>query len=483
MNAYPSDPREIKSVPNHIQMLSVHALQPTITKKQTSYITSTFQRTNAWKFRAILYYTRACLQSDIVVWNAVINGHIINHQYSTSLSVFNELITQRHIPPNITTFIIILKACAAMGSIKNGLEIHQWLSLPSNANILNNIQVQNSLMNMYGKCNDIQTAKRLYKKLKQNNVHDIMSYGVMMSLYLNDNQSDKAIQLFDELMRKKKNKPNATIFLNALKACAQLKDLAKGKQIHRLLMNEYRNLFDETITVQNALISMFGKCGAMDLAYTVWRGMKHQDIVTLNGIMTSYIENNEHQTALDLYHKYQNTFEYTSVTFICGLKAAVKLKSLSCGEMIHQDIVQYSKWVMSERVQVHSLLMDLYGKCGEIGKALEIYDRYYTAGGGTEIDLINCLMNVLIENGEHELALNVFDECVDKDVISYNIAIKACCAMMSLEKGKEIHAWIANNDSNVLCNAELRNNLLHFYGKCGDLDTAESIWCSISDEG
>ncbi len=101
----------------------------------------------------------------------------------------------------------------------------------------------------------IINAKKLYKKLKQKNVHD----SIMMDLYLNTNNNQKVIQLFDELMRKKRNKPNSTIFLNILKACSNLNDINKGKQIHKCLVENYSNLSNVfNIPVKNTLITMYG---------------------------------------------------------------------------------------------------------------------------------------------------------------------------------------------------------------------------------
>ena len=73
--------------------------------------------------------------------------------------------------PNSTTFPSILPACAKMGALELGMEIHQSVM---DRGILSNVVVTNALVDMYAKCGSIQKASELFEKF----LKEIRSHGM-----------------------------------------------------------------------------------------------------------------------------------------------------------------------------------------------------------------------------------------------------------------------------------------------------------------
>lgn len=89
--------------------------------------------------------------------------------------------------------------------------------------------------------------------------------------------------------------PDATTAPLILKACANTRDLERGKRIHRDLMNT--GLIDD-VRFGTSLVGFYCKCGCFEDALYMFDYMPQRDVVAWNAMISGCVECSEYEKAL-----------------------------------------------------------------------------------------------------------------------------------------------------------------------------------------
>merc|ERR1712228_25465 len=245
---------------------------------------------------------------------------------------------------------IAINACVGLKDYEQGIKIYQNLN---DSQIEQSIQIKNALIRFYGYCSPhnqrINNALNIFDKINDDE-KDLFSFGTMMSVYIENNDYKNALKLYDEiesnaLKTKYENilANNQITHLLALKACANLRDLEKGKEIHSKYGREYlRN-----VSFQTALISLYSKCGDIKQAKNIFDAMdnKSKDYQTMCVMMTAYNDHKQYQNALDLYNLIlsdnKNQARDNAVIYLMAIKACTHLNNLEKLESVSRRFVKY----------------------------------------------------------------------------------------------------------------------------------------------
>lgn len=157
--------------------------------------------------------------------------------------------------------------------------------------------------------------------------------------------------------------------------------------------------------------------------------------------------------------------EPDNFAFPAVLKAVTALQDLSLGKQIHAHVVKFG--YHSSSVTVANTLVNVYGKCGDIGDAYKVFD------GMIERDQVswNSMIAALCRFEEWELALEAFRSMFldDMQPSSFTL-VSAALACSNLHKrdglqlGKQVHAYsIRMGESKTFT----INALMSMYAKLG----------------
>ncbi len=125
---------------------------------------------------------------------------------------------QLRMKPDAVPFICLLTACIDLHDLHRAKLPHEDII---NNNIQLTVTLHTSLINMYCKCQELDTAFKLYEEMKQLGM-----------------------------------KPNNVIFTCLLTACADLSDLKRGKLLHEDIMQQN---ISSNVVLQTALINMYAR--------------------------------------------------------------------------------------------------------------------------------------------------------------------------------------------------------------------------------
>lgn len=259
------------------------------------------------------------------------------------------------------------------------------------------------------------------------------------------------------------------MFPVVLKACAGLNALFAGKWVHGFVL---KSGFVLNIYVGNALIDMYGKCGAMDEVVKVLKVMPVRDCVSWNSVITGCAASGMALEALDILDNMhlsgeiepnlvswsatmgglaRNGYDEEALELLrrmmeSGIKpnakalasvlpSCARMKELDVGKAIHGYVMRHE---LIQNPYVVNGLVDVYRRCGDMDSARELFLRF----SSRNLVSYNTMIVGYCENHELDRAKEMFDhmECdgVRRDAISWNSMISGYSDNEISEEGLEM---------------------------------------------
>jgi pentatricopeptide repeat protein len=126
--------------------------------------------------------------------------------------------------PDVVTFMTILKACASIGAIDKGKQIHDEIVAASLLN--DDVLLGTALVDMYAQCGMFSRAKRILSELPNRNV---VAWNALMAGYARRGRCDEAFECFEHMQDEGGLLPDAVTFLCLMNACSHSGLLEKAE--------------------------------------------------------------------------------------------------------------------------------------------------------------------------------------------------------------------------------------------------------------
>lgn len=120
---------------------------------------------------------------------------------------------KRKVSADSVTYVHVLKACCILGALHQGQQVHVQIQ---DRGIEVDVLLGTSLVDMYAKCGSLHNARNVLEKMPMSNV---VSWTALLNGYALSNDSQKAIQCFDE-MQQKGIRPDEAAFTCIFVACS-----------------------------------------------------------------------------------------------------------------------------------------------------------------------------------------------------------------------------------------------------------------------
>eukprot|EP01018_Ginkgo_biloba_P016705 Gb_16366 [translate_table: standard] len=261
-------------------------------------------------------------------------------------------------------------------------------------------------------------------------------------------------------------------FAFILQACANMKALAEGKQIHARM---HKTGIDQNIFLGNKLVIMYAKCGSLDYARQMFDKMSERNVVSWTAMIGGYVKHGLCEEALSLFYEMKKVRTQPDNFIFPGvLKACAALADLQQGKEVHDYI---TKSGIEPDVFVGNSLVEMYAKCGSIEDARLVFDKL----SKKNVVSWNVMISGYAQNGHGEKALHLFHEMqlggMSPNPVTITSTLPACASLAALQQGKEIHGKIIKNalNSDIL----VGNALLDMYAKCGSTENAWRVFVKM----
>ena len=168
-------------------------------------------------------------------------------------------------------------------------------------------------------------------------------------------------------------RPSVRDFVVSLKSCAKVKDIERGFQIHVEIVR--LGLLERNAFIGSALVDMYSKCGNLRMAEEVFHCIWIRDVVSWNARIAGYVTHGQASKALHCYEEMQcEGMSVDEFTIVSILKSCGSLEASERGEEVYAKLIQEG-FSPAENILLGNALLDMYGKCGAVAKANEVFNK------------------------------------------------------------------------------------------------------------
>ncbi|KAH7439229.1 hypothetical protein KP509_04G051300 [Ceratopteris richardii] len=366
------------------------------------------------------------------------------------------------VKPNAVTYVCILKACTLTRDFDRGRRIYE--EIMKQGLLPNNVILGNALVDMYAKCSSMSEARQVLEGLPTRNV---VSWNALATGYVQTGEAYQALKCLEQ-MEIDGIRPDAVTYTCMLKACAMIRAIGRGKQIHDEIARQ--ELLQNDTILCNALVDMYAKCGAFSEAQQLLEELPCLDVVAWNALVAGYVQDNEAEQAMDCLEQMQDKgILPDQVTYICILKACSMIRALEKGRIIHDNLVKHG--LLESDIVLGGALIDMYAKCGALIEAQEVL----MGMPSRNVVVWSALITGYVQEGEAMQALECLDQMqhdgIAPDAVTCACVLNACCHCGLVAEGEALFVNM-NSKYGLKPSPECYICMVDLFGRVGHLEKA-----------
>ncbi|KAK1604345.1 hypothetical protein QYE76_028018 [Lolium multiflorum] len=370
--------------------------------------------------------------------------------------------------PVLRTFTSLLKLCAARSDLATGRTVHAQLATRG---LVADALAATALANMYAKCRRPGDARRVFDRMP---VRDRVAWNALVAGYARNGLAGAAMEMVVRMQEQDGERPDSVTLVSVLPACADAQALGACREVHAFAV---RGGFDELVNVSTAILDVYCKCGAVEVARAVFNQMPVKNSVSWNAMIKGYAENGNSTEALALFKRMVGEgVDVTDVSILAALHACGELGFLDEGMRVHELLVRIG---LDSNVSVMNALITMYCKCKRTDLAAQVFDelRYKTRISWNAM-ILGCA-----QNGRSDDAVRLFSrmqlENVKPDSFTLVSVIPALADISDPLQARWIHGYSIrmhlDQDVYVL------TALIDMYAKCGRVGIARNLFNSARE--
>nr|XP_043605912.1 pentatricopeptide repeat-containing protein At3g02330, mitochondrial [Erigeron canadensis]XP_043605913.1 pentatricopeptide repeat-containing protein At3g02330, mitochondrial [Erigeron canadensis] len=396
-----------------------------------------------------------------VSWSTLIAGCAQNDEFFDALKLFKDM-QKEGLGVSQSTYASLFRSCAGLSALRFGSQLHAH-SLKMNFG--SDIIVGTATLDMYAKSGMLCDAKKLFHKLL---IHNLQSYNAIIIGCARVGEGFEALQLFRNLMKTDLGFDDISLS-GAFSACAVTKSYITGVQLHGLTI---KSMLQSNICVENAILDMYGKCGALAEARRVFDEMQVRDAVSWNAIIAAYEQNGKVDETLQLLvWMLSSGLEPDEFTFGSVLKACAALQSLNLGMEVHGRVIKSGMGLESF---VGSALVDMYCKCAKVEDAEKLHERMEKQ---TMVSW-NAIISGFSSHEQSEEAQKFFSQMlqigIKPDNFTFATVLDTCANLATISLGRQIHGQIIKQE--MQSDVFICSTLVDMYSKCGNMQDSRLMF-------
>ncbi|KAM2308147.1 hypothetical protein COP1_030299 [Malus domestica] len=363
-----------------------------------------------------------------------------------------------------TKLLCLLRMCISSKLLKQGKLVHQKILT---LGLQNDLALCKNLIDFYFSCHFYDSAKLVFQSIE--NPSSISLWNGLMTAYTKNFMFNEALELFGSLLRYPYLCPDSYTYPSVLKGCGALGEVSLGKMIHNHLI---KIGFVSDIVVASSLVCMYAKCNIFECAIQLFDEMPERDVACWNTVISCYYQDGQARKAIDLYEKMRNSgFMPNSVTLTTVISSCARISDLERGMEIHKELIK-SRLVLDSFVC--SALVDMYGKCGCLDMAKQVFEQIPIKN----VISWNSMITAYSVSGDSRSCIQLFrrmnDEGTSPTLTTFSSILLACSRSAQLQHGKFIHAFIIRNI--IEADIYIYSSLLDLYFKCGSVSSAKIVF-------
>lgn len=405
-------------------------------------------------------------KSNIVVWNAMINGFYENGWWRSSLELYS-LVKNEGCQLVPSTFSTALAACSRVECLDFGGPVHSDII---KVGFVEEPYVCTSLLTMYANCGLVEDAEKVFYSVANK---EVGIWNSMISAYVSNGSTYDALDIYYQ-MRLSAIPSDSFTISDILVSCSVMELYDFGRTLHAEIV---KRPIQNNVAVQSSLLTMYSKCGRLGDALDVFSRMETKDIVAWGSTMSGLSQNRKFKEVLDLFKAMEsNDVKPDPDIMATVINSCSGLETTGLGYCIHGFVIKRG---LQLDAFVGSALMEIYSEYRQPGLAKAAFSDI----SDKNLVVWNSLISCYCQNGLSDLSINLLPEIMQHglypDSVSITTVVLAISSAAALVKGKAIHAYKIRLQ--IPDDIQMENAFLDMYMKCGSFVYAERVFHNMSE--
>ena len=317
---------------------------------------------------------RQLARKDTASWNTIIDGLMRNGCESIAMELLYEMVAAG--PAfNRLTFSISLVLASSLSVLELGKQIHTQVL---KVGVFHDGFVQNSLVDMYCKCGEMEKALVIVKHLPlkpvtrnleescDDAVVESVSWSSMVSGYVQNGRFEDALKTFRSMVCSQVEVDKFT-FTSIFSACASAGVLEFGRQVHSYIKKIGHGL---DVFLGSSIIDMYVKCGSLNDAWLIFDQAKDRNVVLWTSMISGCALHGQGRDAVRLFELMLNEgITPNEVSFVGILNACSHAGLLEEGCKYFR--MMRESYGIKPKAEHFTCMVDLYGRAGRLNEIKE----------------------------------------------------------------------------------------------------------------
>lgn len=273
---------------------------------------------------------------------------------------------------------------------------------------------------------------------------------------------------------------------SSLAASSSTKEVTFGKEVHAHVI---KSGWLSSVFVGSALVDLYAKLSYLTDAKMVFDEIPVKNSVSANALLWGYCEAKFWVKGLELVRLMPMLkLEYDHFTLSAMLRACAGLSATEFGRQVHAYLIR--KFNAEENdVYMQSSLIEMYGKCGLVLKALHVFNLAgYRPRGERNKDVVlwTSMLSVCGRSGHFADVIKLYNamlrEGIIPDAVAFVIVISACGHTGQVKLGIEYFETMVR-DYNLDPGPEHYSCLVDLLCRAGEVDKAWKLINEMLNKG
>ena len=294
-------------------------------------------------------------------FNTMMRGHVKDMNTEEALITYKEM-AERGVKPDNFTYPTLLKACARLPAVEEGMQVHAHIL---KLGLENDVFVQNSLISMYGKCGEIGVCCAVFEQM---NERSVASWSALITAHASLGMWSDCLRLLGDMSNEGYWRAEESILVSVLSACTHLGALDLGRSVHGFLL---RNVSGLNVIVETSLIEMYLKCGSLYKGTCLFQKMAKKNKLSYSVMISGLAMHGYGREGLRIFTEMLELgLEPDDIVYVGVLNAC------SHAGLVQEGLQCFNRMKLEHgiepTIQHYGCMVDLMGRAGKIDEALEL---------------------------------------------------------------------------------------------------------------
>lgn len=309
------------------------------------------------------------------VWNVLFRAMAVAGDGEEVFNLYRMMNVDGVMPDNFT-YTFVLKACLS-GETTLLVKVNEIHGRILRHGYGTHVHVMTTLVDVYGKFGCVWDARFVFDEMP---MRVVVSWSAMIACYARNGCSFEALGCFSDMMLENNGLlPNSVTMVSVVQACTELAALEQGKVLHGYVL---RKGLDSILPVVNALVTMYAKCGELELGHCVFNQMVRRDVVSWNSMISSYGVHGFGRKAVEVFKEMLFTgIQPSYISFVSVLGACSHEGLVEEGKSLFESMVK--EHGMYPTIEHYACLVDILGRANRLDEAAKVIEEMPIEPGPT----------------------------------------------------------------------------------------------------